>query len=154
MSQLHHHLKLLNRTMKKQLLIFGIMLTVIACGNSAPEETSADLEVMTPQERVEHHLQQKDYAAAFDYIDATEIEEPLRTELLLATHMTHAWELTHGEVSDQRTRMPAALRHLRRALELDPGNASAVEQIELIEGIYRSLNRDIPDGVAEDRASL
>ena len=68
--------------------------------------------------------------------------------------MTFAWEMTHGEIADQRTRMPAALQHLRRALELDPGNAQAMEQIQLIEGIYRSLNRPIPEGVAEDRVML
>jgi DNA-directed RNA polymerase subunit F len=45
--------------------------------------------------------------------------------------------------------MPEALRHYRKVVELDPENAQAKAEIEQIEGIYRSLDREIPQGVAE-----
>jgi len=128
---------------------------LVACGGSAePETVTPDMASMSHQERVEYHIGEGDHEAAFRYISESVTAEPERSELLLVTHMTFAWEMTHGEIADQRTRMPAALQHLRRALELDPGNAQAMEQIQLIEGIYRSLNRPIPEGVAEDRVML
>lgn len=134
-------------------IVFAFLL--VACGGSAePETVTPDLASMSHQERVEYHISEGNHDAAFSYINDSVTTEPDRSELLLVTHMTFAWEMTHGEIADQRTRMPAALRHLRRALELDPGNAQAMEQIQLIEGIYRSLNRPIPEGVAEDRVML
>jgi hypothetical protein len=138
----------------RNLVLSVLVLMLVACGSNESAEYRLDLESMSDRARVEHHLQNDEYAQAFDFVRDRVSEEPLRTELLIATHMTYAWELTHGTVSDQRNRMPAALRHLRRVLELDPGSTLAREQIDLIEGIYRGMNRDIPAGVAEDRASL
>jgi hypothetical protein len=136
-------------------IIFSVLaLVLVACGGNGNVEYRPDLEALSDRARVEHHLQNDEYTQAFDFVRERVTDEPLRTELLIATHATYAWELTHGTVTDQRNRMPAALRHLRRVLELDPGNAMALEQIGLIEGIYRSMNRDVPAGVAEDRASL
>ncbi|MCC5926402.1 MAG: hypothetical protein JJU41_07550 [Bacteroidetes bacterium] len=140
--------------MKKKTLTLFVALFVVACGGSQDGAPSVDLSSMSHQERVEYHISVSEHQQAFDYIQANMIPEPLRTELLLATHMTFAWEMTHGEIADQRTRMPAALRHLRRVLELEPGNPQALEQIALIEGIYQSLGRPIPEGVAEDRVML
>lgn len=139
---------------QKSFLSVFVMLFLMACGGRYSEAPQADLSAMSHQERVEHHIGQQEHDQAFDYIRANAIPEPLRSELLLATHLTFAWEMTHGEIADQRTRMPAALRHLRRVLELSPGHPQAMEQIALIEGIYHSLGRPVPEGVAEDRVML
>jgi hypothetical protein len=138
----------------RTIILALFLLGLVACGGNETTNIRADLNAMSESARVEYHLQNDEYDQAFDFVRDRVTEEPLRTELLIATHATFAWELTHGTVSDQRTRMPAALRHLRRIMELDPHNAMALEQIELIEGIYRSMNREVPSGVAEDRAAL
>lgn len=140
--------------MKKSILIAFAALVIVGCGGSPETAPAVDLSSLSHQERVEYHIAEMQHEEAFAYIQSNMIPEPLQTELLLATHSTFAWEMTHGEITDQRNRMPAALRHLRRVLELDPGNPQAIEQIALIEGIYRSMGREIPEGVAEDRVML
>lgn len=44
-----------------------------------------------------------------------------------------------------REKYPKALRLYREANALDPTNKEATDGIELIEGIYRSLDRPIPE---------
>ena len=39
---------------------------------------------------------------------------------------------------------PAALRHYREVVKLDPKNKKAAENIAMIEGIYRQMGRPIP----------
>ena len=58
--------------------------------------------------------------------------------------------LTHeADHLDMSNRMSDALRHYRRVLELDEHNRQAQAHIETIEGIYRQMGRDIPQGIAE-----
>jgi hypothetical protein len=45
--------------------------------------------------------------------------------------------------------MPASLSHYRRVLQLDPENEKAKTEIAQIEGIYKSMNREVPSAVAE-----
>jgi hypothetical protein len=101
------------------------------------------------REHVEWHIQYDQYDEAFALVRAADPDVAETRELLIATHMTYALHLTYGSLTDMRTRMPEALRHYRRVLELDPGNERATAEIAQIEGIYRSLNREIPQGVAE-----
>jgi hypothetical protein len=43
-----------------------------------------------------------------------------------------------------KEKYPRSLRHYREVRKADPKNAKAIEQIALIEGIYKSMNRPIP----------
>lgn len=132
--------------------LFAVLIVTACAGETTPERP--ELSGMDPAHRVEFHVQNDEYEEAFAFISDADLNQSLRDELLLVVHLTYAWELTHGEVTDQRNRMPAALRHLRRAQQLDPGNEQARQQIDLIEGIYRSMGREIPDGVAPDQVTL
>ena len=71
-------------------------------------------------------------------------------QLLVDTHLNYAIFLEHrANHLGMKQRMPDALRHYRRVLELDPENDKAQAEIAQIEGIYKSLNRAVPEGVAE-----
>lgn len=137
----------------KIIIVFAVLSMFIACNQAEapqqPETPPVDLSAMTLSGKVEYHIENNQYDEAFALVRAADQANPEVLELLLATHMTYALELTYGSLTDQRTRMPEALRHYRRVLELDPGNQRAVAEIEQIESIYRSLNREIPQGVAE-----
>ena len=70
--------------------------------------------------------------------------------LLVNTHLAYASYLTHeADHLAMGQRMGDALRHFRRAAELDPQNSIALTHIELIEGIYAQMGRDVPEGVAK-----
>ena len=51
--------------------------------------------------------------------------------------------------SSMREMMTGALSHYRRVLELDPSNDKALSEIAQIEGIYKQMGREVPQGVAE-----
>jgi len=133
---------------------------IVGCaGNQNPEtESQAEVAVtevsampsgLTFQEQVEWYIQYDQYEEAFALVRAADQQLAETRELLVATHMTYALHLTYGSLVDMRTRMPEALRHFRRVVELDPANERAKAEIAQIEGIYRSLNREIPQGIAE-----
>jgi hypothetical protein len=133
---------------------------IVGCaGNQNPEtESQAGVAVtevpampsgLTFQEQVEWYIQYDQYDEAFALVRSADQQLAETRELLVATHMTYALHLTYGSLVDMRTRMPEALRHFRRVVELDPANERAKAEIAQIEGIYRSLNREIPQGIAE-----
>ncbi|MEX0773384.1 MAG: hypothetical protein WEB89_10695 [Balneolales bacterium] len=91
---------------------------------------------------------QNEFEEALDILADKDQDSDVVQQLLIATHMNYALYLTHESDLGMKERMPSALRHFRRVLELDPGNTRARAESEQIESIYRSLGRDIPEGVA------
>ena len=89
-----------------------------------------------------------EFEEALDILRDSDQDDDTVNQLLMATHMNYALYLTHESDMGMTERMPSALRHFRRVLELDPGNARAQAEADNIESIYRSLGRDIPEGVA------
>lgn len=136
----------------KIILVIVILSIIVACNDAEvprTEQQFLDLSSMTLSDRVQYHIEEKEFEEAFTMVKAADQSDPIVKQLLIATHMRYALELTYGSLTDQRTRMPEALRHYRRVLELNPDNIQAQAEIDQIEGIYRSLNREIPEGVAE-----
>lgn len=148
----------------KILLVVAVVVALTACGSetesttqTAQAETNtpvvvelpADFESYTLQQKIEFHIENDQYTEAFALLRGQDENDAVIRELKIAAHMTYGLYLTYGSLTDMRTRMPEALRHYRKVVELDPENAQAKAEIEQIEGIYRSLNREIPQGVAE-----
>jgi hypothetical protein len=133
----------------KVFLPFLMLVVFAGCAKTEVAEQVVDVDSMSLSEKVEYHIQNDQYDEAFVLVRGADANDPVVADLLLATHMTYALHLTYASLTDMRVRMPEALRHFRRVLELDPGNERARAEIKQIEGIYESLNRDIPEGVAE-----
>ena len=71
-------------------------------------------------------------------------------QLRIRVHLAYANYLTHeADHLGMAARMSDALKHYRRVVQLDPDNSQALTHIELIEGIYEQMGRDIPEGIAE-----
>ena len=144
----------------KILLIVAVVVALTGCAEK-PEsdiptvepkvilEKPDNFESLSLPEKIEFYIQNDQYPAALNLLRPLDEDEQQVKELLIATHMTYGLTLTYGSLTDQRTRMPEALRQFRRVLELDSTNTAAQAEIDQIEGIYRSLNREIPQGVAE-----
>lgn len=146
----------------KILLVVAVVVALTACksetqqpeisqlqASPAPVEYPADFDSYSLQQKVEFYIENDLFTEALDALRGQDEADQQIRELKIAAHMTYALKLTYGSLTDMRTRMPEALRHYRKVLELDPENAQAQAEIEQIEGIYRSLNREIPQGVAE-----
>jgi tetratricopeptide (TPR) repeat protein len=142
------------------LLILGALVVFSGCSETQESETSSvelkvtaekpdNFESLPLVEKIEFHIENDQYDDALNLLRPLDESDQQIKELLIATHMTYGLNLTYGSLTDQRTRMPEALRQFRRVLELDPSNSSAQAEIDQIEGIYRSMNREIPQGVAE-----
>ena len=144
----------------KILLIVAVVVALTGCA----EQPESDIPTVEPKvimekpdnfeslslaEKIEFYIQNDQYPAALNLLRPLDENDQQIKELLIATHMTYGLNLTYGSLTDQRTRMPEALRQFRRVLELDSTNTAAQAEIDQIEGIYRSLNREIPQGVAE-----
>lgn len=157
------------------LLIIAFAL-IIACGKSEKEiENEANSEFAKKIEEVQNLLDEGKYIAAVSQLNRAgqlkemdrkimhatygRILETLREqegveEQLATAHLGYGiWLVYYGvDLTDQNSMkeiMPMALRHFRRVLELDPSSDKAQSEIAQLEGIYRSLGREVPQGVAE-----
>ena len=102
----------------------------------------------TLSDQIQQLNMNNEFEEALDILRDSDQDDDTVNQLLMATHMNYALYLTHESDMGMTERMPSALRHFRRVLELDPGNARAQAEADNIESIYRSLGRDIPEGVA------
>lgn len=141
------------------MLVVAIVVALTGCGSGSTHEIEnqssdqriaipTDLDSWSLQDQIVFLVENSYYEEALVRLRRHDESDLQIRQMLIATHMTYGIELTYGSLTDQRTRMPEALRHYRRVLELDPENERAMAEIRQIEDIYRSLNREIPEGIA------
>ncbi len=123
------------------LMLLALPLLAVSCSDPEPQTLEA---------KVADLMDQNEYEAALEMLAGAD-DDPARIEALrIQVHLAYANYLTHeADHLAMGARMATALRHFRRVAELDPGNSQAQTHIELIEGIYEQMGRDIPEGVAE-----
>lgn len=157
--------------LKSGLLLLSLSLITISCGDSSETvqmNGSVNSEAMSMAQNGQYvqamQATQQTQGTNPEEAVATfgEIEKMLLTDLeevregnstdsaKIAAHYNYGIYLEYyANSKEMRTRMTDALKHFRRVLEIDPDNAEAQAEIEQIEGIYRSMGRDIPQGVAK-----
>lgn len=118
-----------------------IAMVSLAVGCSAETETK--------EQTVNRMLEEGNYEEALEVARA-QADETGEDALLIDAHLAYANYLTHeADHLAMGERMADALAHFRRVLKLDDTNTQAQSHIELIEGIYGQLGREVPQGVAE-----
>ncbi len=122
-------------------LLFILSFAMYACSEPGPENLEGNVQQL---------VQQNEYEEALDLLSEADGDSTVISQLKINTHLAYANYLTHeADHLAMGDRMADALRHFRRVLELDETNSRAENHIELIEGIYRQMGRDIPEGVAD-----
>ncbi|MDG5766873.1 hypothetical protein QA596_05290 [Balneolales bacterium ANBcel1] len=130
-----------------------LLVIIFGCTERSPEPGNL-------QDAVAQHIEAREFEEAFEQLnsaedragrDGAEGPDPQQiTRLRAEAHLAYANYLTHeADHLAMGERMSDALRHYRRVLELDQNNSQAQTHVELIESIYRQMDRDIPVGVAE-----
>lgn len=66
------------------------------------------------------------------------------SKALADASFAHGTALMNDDALPPMRKYPAALRAFRRTTALDPSNKKAQESITLIEGIYKSMGRPVP----------
>ncbi len=128
-------------TIPAYVMVFVVPLLIVSCSDPEPQTLEA---------RVASLLEQNEHEPALELLADADDDHPGVEELRVQVHLAYANYLTHeADHLAMGARMATALRHYRRVAELDPGNSQALTHIELIEGIYDQMGRDIPEGVAE-----
>lgn len=131
--------------------VFALFLLFVASCTSEPavEPQTAAEAATTLRGIVELAIEQDRYEDALTALAVADSTAPERNELLFASHLTYGrWIMNNQNTQQMGQTMPQALRHLRRAQQLFPGEPQSQELINLIEGIYAQLKRPIPEGVA------
>ncbi len=125
----------------RYLTLFLLPVLLSACSEREPQNLEG---------AVAQHLEANEYEEALDLLRNSEVEDADIRELKIEAHLAYGYYLTHeADHLEMGDRMANALRHFRRVLELDAGNSQALTHVELIEGIYEQMGRDIPEGVAD-----
>lgn len=129
---------------------FVLILLIASCSSEPAVEPQAIAEApATLRGVVELAIEQDRYEDALTALAAADTTDSDRVDLLFATHLTYGrWIMNNQNTQQMGQTMPQALRHLRRAQQLFPGEPQSQELINLIEGIYTQMKRPIPEGVA------
>ncbi len=132
------------------LLLFSFSLLILGgCGNQDEENTPPDVDdSLTGQ--VQTLVDDNRYEEALELLRAEDASQTEVAALLRDTHLLYGnWLMYHAADIHMTERMPRALAHFRRVLDLDPRNSQARANKDQIEEIYKSMGRPIPRGVAE-----
>ncbi len=129
---------------------FVLILLIASCSSEPKVEPQAVVEAPTTLRGiVELAIVQDRYEDALTALAAADSTAAEWKELLFASHLTYGrWIMNNQNTQQMGQTMPQALRHLRRAQQLFPGEPQSQELINLIEGVYKQMNRPIPEGVA------
>lgn len=134
--------------------LFVIMM-MSACSDAGSQNQAQSAELRPVPEgplvvQVQFLVDEDRYEEALAKLREEDGSNPEIMAMLRDTHLHYGtWLMYHAEMIHMTERMPMALSHFRRVLELDPQNRQAQANIRQIEDIYRSMNREIPQGVAE-----
>jgi len=149
-------------------IILAFTLFSLACSSDQPEQDPSEYSITEApreaevsshtapsgaslEERVQFYVDHDQYEDALDELRNADSSGGNVMIMKRDTHLHYAtWLMNtavqHGHMADN---MPKSLRHFRRVLEIDPDNRQARTNIDQIEGIYRQMGRDVPEGVAE-----
>ncbi len=129
-------------------LVSFTLLFLSACGNNGND--TAAIPDGPIEQQVQFLVDQDRYEEALDILREADQDDRRVAVMTRDTHLLYANWLMHSADSIHMTeRMPLALQHFRRVLELDSENQIALASIEQIESIYQQMGREIPQGVAE-----
>jgi tetratricopeptide (TPR) repeat protein len=140
--------------MKTPVILFFLLLFIVSIAASCTSEGSGSEHAALPdgtlQEQVQFLVNQNLFDDALDLLRKEDETDRSILLMLRDTHLHYGnWLMYHAETIHMTDRMPKALQHFRRVLEMDPNNRTARSNIDQIETIYRQMGRDIPGGVAE-----
>ena len=147
------------RRMAVFMLLIASPMSLFSCSEPQPEPESLEA-------AISQYLEENEFEAAFKLLEGVDGDGDAGAgagadgyglanagnadELRARVHLAYANYLTHeADHLAMSTRMSDALRNYRRVVQLDPENTQAQSHIELIEGIYKQMGRDIPEGIAE-----
>ncbi|MFW6348119.1 MAG: hypothetical protein ACOC2C_05875 [Cyclonatronaceae bacterium] len=101
-------------------------------------------------EQVQFLVDNNRFDQALEKLKAEDTSEAEIRTALRDTHFLYGeWLMYHADSVAMNERMPKALRHFRRVVEMEPQNEAAQANIQQIESVYRSMDRPIPEGVAD-----
>ena len=127
--------------MIKKLLVYSILSLLFAagCGEKKADPTKID--------EATKLVANKDFEKGIAMIDDLGKSSPsdeLVKNAQVDAHMKYANFLMYESVLPPKEKYPSALRQYRLVAAIDPANAEAKQNINLIEGIYNQMGRPIP----------
>jgi hypothetical protein len=142
------------------MMMAGALLLFAGCAsdNSDDANASAQEQEMSQEpvpegpvlEQVQFLVDNNRFEEALEKLKAEDTSEPQIRTALRDTHFLYGeWLMYHADSVQMNVRMPTALRHFRRVVEMEPDNEAAQANIQQIESVYRSMDRPIPEGIAE-----
>jgi hypothetical protein len=150
----------INRYLFMMIVVAASLLMLAGCASdeSGNANMSAEAQEMSQEpvpegpvlEQVQFLVDNNRFEEALEKLKAEDTSEPQIRTALRDTHFLYGeWLMYHADSVQMNVRMPTALRHFRRVVEMEPGNEAAQANIQQIESVYRSMDRPIPEGIAE-----
>ena len=120
--------------MFRYLLIVALAAGLAAAANAKLDQANAK-------------IKEGKYEEGIALLDAEAKAKPKDADVkkaLAAAHFEYGnWYMNNQQLPPFR-KYPAALKEFRTTVSLDPNHAKAKENVSMIEGIYKSMGREVP----------
>ncbi len=125
--------------MKQTLILFPLFLFFISC--STKNVDTAQLA------KANEMVFKGEYEQGITLLD--ELAEKFPDDLAIKqsrieSHLKYATYFMYNDSLPPRKKYPAALKHYRKVLSLDPNNAQAKQEADLIISIYKDMGKEVP----------
>lgn len=150
----------MNRSFFMMILVAGSLTMLVGCASDESDNTnmSAQAQEMSQEpvpegpvlEQVQFLVDNNRFEEALEKLKAEDTSDTQIRTALRDTHFLYGeWLMYHADSVQMNVRMPTALRHFRRVVQMQPDNEAAQANIQQIESVYRSMDRPIPEGIAD-----
>ncbi len=130
--------KLERKHMKKFVVVFAAAL-LFGCS-----EPKVDADKMNHANEQVNRGEYEEGIKTLDELGKKSPSDPALKQSRVQAHMKYATFFMYNDSIAPKVKYPTALKHYREALKLDPSNADAKEQAQMIVDIYKSMGREVP----------
>ena len=124
--------------MKNFLMLLSVAL-LFGCS-----EPKVDVDKMNHANAQINRGEYEDGIKTLDEMGKKSPSDPALKQSRVQAHMKYATFFMYNDSLPPKVKYPTALKHYREVLKLDPSNADAKEQAQMIVDIYKSMGREVP----------
>lgn len=126
--------------MKYSVIAIAMLAFMVGC-----TEPKADVEKLNHANALVNTAQFEEGIKQLEMIQKKSPNDPALQQSLVLAHIKYGHFFLYNDTLSPKVKYPAALKHYRAALKIDPNNKDASDNANQIIEIYKMMGREVPN---------